>query len=159
MRRSSTAAAEPIHRLYVFGRVAGVKIQDHMMAAEEREKTTGSARLPMMVAVLDVLLPAVCFQAVLTMTSRARPTAKRVRSSVRPARTTGLISVPGDSKNLAGVASTKACVRLDWSSRRLRAAAMNVENHLPSLRRSEGVFYNGEEVSHYAPSKRQGRQA
>lgn len=138
MRRVSTAAAELIHRLYGFGRLVGEKNQDHMMAAEEREKTTGSARFPMVVAVFDVLLPAVRFQAALTMTSRARPTAKRVRSSVRPAKTTGLVSVPGvlvpgDSAGSAGVTLTKADVRLDWRRRRLRAAAMNVENHLPSL--------------------------
>lgn len=103
------------------------------MAAEEREKTTGSASFPRALAALDVLPPTLRFQAALTITSTARAAAKRVRSSVRPPQTTVLASVSEESVDLAAETSMKAGVRLDWRRRRLRAAAMNVENHLPSL--------------------------
>ena len=80
------------------------------------------------------------------ITSRARTTAKRVRSRVRPAYRIVLDSAPGTSlayRTVLGSApgtplgsatvSVKPGVCLDWRSWRLSQAAMKEANHLVSL--------------------------
>lgn len=66
-----------------------------------------------------------------TITSKARVTAKSVRSIVLPAKCLGLTTLP--LRVSIGTSSMKAELFLVWRNFRLNQAAMKAENHFASL--------------------------
>jgi len=115
-----------------------------MMTAHEREKTVGSAMLRTKVSSLERLEGAEEEEeeeeeeedhSSRTTRSRARVTAKRVRSNVRPAWWMVLASTPGGNSDRTGMVSVYAWLSRDWRTWRLSAAAKNVESNLASLLR------------------------